>query len=260
MTRKRVFQQSTDLNSIRIERSGQQHHLKFDSDLDAIQSAINLEQPHQLIMQNLQYLMGILLFIQAPKKILLLGVGGGSLVHFFAHYLPDSEVTGVEYNAQLINIAQQQLGLPQASAQLRYIIEDARDFVQQTDEQFDLVVIDIFEGRRSPQWLLEKTFNLQLKRCLSAQGAVAYNLLINSETKFSRFYELMRQLYQQQTLCMETEDYENILVYGLNKKSRPRSMEKLLERCEQLSGEFELPFAQILSTIYNINPIGSGII
>jgi spermidine synthase len=204
--------------------------------------------------------MGILLFIKVPEKILLLGAGGGSLIHYLAHYLPESQVTAVEYNAELLEIAQQHLNLPGTSARLNYVIDDAREFIQATTEKYDLVIIDIFEGGQSPLWSLQKPFNQQLQHCLTQQGAVAYNLLINSEPKFSRFYQLIRQLYAQQSLCLETEDYENILVYALNHNTGSLTMEQQMLRCEQLSQRYELPFRQILKAIYTINPLGSGII
>lgn len=260
MSKQRPFHKTTDRNTVRIESSDNLLHLKFATDLDAIQSAINPQQPQQLIMQNLQYLMGILLFTPTPQKILLLGVGGGSLVHYFSHYLPQSDITGVEYDAELIDIAQQQLGLPGPSDRLHYQCLDARDFITASKQKFDLIVVDIFEDGRTAQWLLEKTFNRQLKNRLTTRGAVAYNLLIDSEKRFSRFYQLMRQLYQQQTLCLETENYENILVYGLNHQSGPADMEILLGKCATLSEQLDIPFSEILSTIYSINPQGSGII
>lgn len=260
MTEKNPFQQQTKLTTVRIEHSGNEHHLKFETDTDAIQSAINMKQPHQLVMQNLQYLMGILQFIPEPKKILILGVGGGSLIHFFRHYLPNSEITGVEYNAELMNIAFDRLKLPRAETNLSYVIEDARHYIKTCEEKFDLIVLDIFDSGVSPDWSLHQGFNRHLKNRLTPQGAVAYNLLIQSEKGFSRFYQLMRELYQQQTLCLETEDYENILVYALNFKNRPSSLTHNLQKSMQFTEMYDLPFNQIMKVIYDINPQGAGII
>jgi len=257
---KKILTKSTALNAVNIEKSGSQYHLKFDSDLDAIQSAIDLSHPHKLVMLNLQYLMGILLFIKPPENILILGVGGGSLVHFLSYYLPDSQITGLDYNAELIDLARQHFKLPEASSKITYVIADARDYMKKNKGCFDLILVDIFTDGRSPDWLLEQSFNRQLKDCLSNDGAVAFNLLIDNEKRFSRFYQLLRDLYQQQTLCLEHEDYENILVYGLNKEKPATSLEGNLQQAELLTRTYELPFTQILASIYNINPAGSGVI
>ena len=256
----KILQQSTAFNEINIEKCREEHHLKFDSDTEAIQSAINLSAPHKLVMANLKFLMGVLLFIEKPRNILILGVGGGSLIHYLAYHLPQCHITGLDYNAELLDIAHEHLKLPKASDQLDYVTADARAFVENTPKRFDLIVVDIFTDGHSPDWLLGPTFNRQLKHCLNPQGAIAFNLLIDSEKRFSGFYQLMRSLYLQQTLCLEHEDYENILVYAFNEEKEVSSLEANLERAVGLESLYDLPFVQILSAIYNINPVGHGVI
>jgi len=251
---------STRLRDLQIKQDGDILNLVFSTEPDATQSAINKKIPQQLVMQNLQYLMGILLFIPPPKKILLLGVGAGSLVQFFRYYLPQSSITGVDNDEQLLDIAHQQMMLPTADARLNYIVQDAQQYIIDCYQQYDLIVVDIFNGSESPQWTRDKSFTQQLKNCLSDQGAVAYNMLINSETDFNLFYSLLRLTFEQQTLCLETEEYENILLYALNFKPEQRSMLQNIQHAQALQGEYLLPFSQMLSVIYDINPVDSGVI
>ncbi|MCG8621266.1 MAG: fused MFS/spermidine synthase, partial [Proteobacteria bacterium] len=240
------------------DQHGDNLQLKFDH--EAIQSEINRQQPQQLVMQNLQYLMGILLFMPEPENILLLGVGGGSMVHFLRHHFPQSHITGVELDAKLLETAHDKLLLPRADDQLTYCIQDARDHVTLTREKYDLIVVDIFDGSQSPDWILELEFTQELKRCLRKNGGLTYNLLIDSEKKFSQFYQMLRQVFDHQTLCLDTEDYENILVYALNFKNERLSMPELMEKGWDYEEKLKLPFRQILAAIYDINPVDSGII
>lgn len=232
----------------------------FSSDPEATQSAINPLHPEQLVMKNLQYLMGILLFIEPPKNILMLGVGAGSLIQFLRYYLPDSHITGIDYDQELLEIAHQQMMLPQADQRLSYIIGDARDYIDNCQQQYDLIVVDIFDGSQSPDWLKSQQFSQQLKSCLSAEGALAYNLLVHSEAEFNTFYKLLRDTFNGQTLCLETEEYENLLLYALNFTPSKRSMMGNIEHGQRLQANYGLPFSQILSVIYNINPVDSGVI
>ncbi|MCP4077199.1 MAG: methyltransferase [Gammaproteobacteria bacterium] len=254
------FKTSTQHGDVLIKQHGDILKMVFATEPDATQSAINQKQPQQLVMENLQFLMGILLFIEPPKNILLLGVGAGSMVQFFRHFHPGSYITAVDYDTELIEIAQQQMLLPEADEWLEYVIQDARQYINNCQHQFDLILVDIFDGSQSPDWTRNKEFTSQLKNCLSEHGAVAYNLLINSETAFKTFYQLLRQTFSQQTLCLETEDYENLLLYALNFEPEKRSMMQNLEFAQQLQMKYQLPFSQILSVIYNINPVDSGII
>jgi spermidine synthase len=260
VSKTRISHRQTALTGLRIEQHENELLLKFDTDFEAIQSAIDIKNPQRLIMHNLQFLLGVLLFMPEPEKILILGIGGGSLVHYFHHYLPGSHITGIEYDAELLEIAHQQLKLPQPSARLDYIVADARDYISQTVQKYDLIVVDIFDAAYSPTWLLQKQFTERLRQCLTPNGAATYNLLIDGDKKFRRFYQLVIDLFDQQTLCMDTEDYENILVYAFNFPVKIRSMTENLQHGLHLSEKYDLPFTRTLAAIYDINPQGVAVI
>ncbi len=251
---------STQQGEVLVKQQGDILKMVFSSEPDATQSAINQKKPQQLLMENLKYLMGILLFMQPPKNILILGVGAGSLIQFFRHHHPDSHITAVDYDSELLEIAHQHMLLPKADDRLNYVIQDAREYIEKSQQQFDLIIVDIFNGSQSPDWTRDKSFNEQLKCCLSTQGAVAYNMLINSEKSFNTFYKLLRKTFAGHTLCLETEDYENLLLYALNYEPESRSMMQNLENAQEAQDKYQLSFSQILSVIYDINPIDSGII
>ena len=234
--------------------------LVFKKAPDAVQSAIVKSAPQRLVMQNLQYLMGILLFIEAPQKILLLGVGAGSLLHFLRFHFPDSHITGIDLDEGLLQFAQREMHLPAADERLDYVIDDARAFVENSNTHYDLIAVDIFDGSQTPAWVLSLDFTRALQRSLSSKGAVAYNLLINSERGFEQFYGQLRRVFNRQTLCLEAQQYANILLYGLNFNAAEKSMEELLHAALQAENRFQLPFHQMLSVIFNINPQGEGVI
>jgi spermidine synthase len=255
-----IAQATTRMTRMRVEQQGRERHLKFERDTDAVQSAIDMQQPSKLVMENLQYLMGLLLFVPAPRKVLLLGVGGGSLIHFLRAHLPNTHIIAVEYDAELLEFAQQHLALPAADEHLTYYIEDARRFVEHDKQLYDLVLVDIFDAGATPPWMRRKPFNASLQQRLSAHGALGYNLIIDSEPTFKRFYQMLRSQYRQQTLCLETEEYANLLVYALNYSAPSLTMAQILDQCLELGDQFDLPFVEIVASIFRVNPQGSGII
>ena len=250
----------TRLTGLRIEQQGDQRLLRFDNDGEAIQSAIDRHQPHQLHMQNLLYLMGVLMFIPEPSRILVLGVGGGAMIHFLRHHLPQAHITGVEHDAELLELAQQHLQLPAGDDQLLYVIEDADRFSRQCQQRFDLILCDIFSGPFSPGWLLARDSIDSLKHLLGADGAIAYNLLVRQAKSFAGFYRQLRLAYQRQTVSLELDDYQNLLVFALNSAPASNDMNHWLQRAHWASERYQLPGNEILATIYNINPVESGII
>jgi spermidine synthase len=253
-----IHQAETQFGPVWIQQ--QQHILQLKFDPLATQSEINSKQPYQLRMKNLQYLMGILFFIPPPRKILLLGVGGGSLIHFVRHYLPQTHITGVEYDAELLNIVQSYLMLPPEGEFVKYHIADARQYISYCQDSYDMIIVDIFDANESPKWLLQGNTIGQLKKLLSPRGAIGYNLLIDDEKDFNRFNQQLRNRFQRQTLFMETEEYENILFYALNFKAEKKSMPEYMELGLQLHETYPLPFNEIMATAYSMNPAGDGLL
>ena len=56
--------------------------------LDTVQSAMRLDDPDRLSLRYTRKMMAFLLFNRAPERILLLGLGGGSLAKFCYRRLP----------------------------------------------------------------------------------------------------------------------------------------------------------------------------
>jgi len=226
----------------------------------ATQSAINLQQPHKIILQNLEYAMGCLMFMPTPKNILLLGVGGGSLIHFFRHYCPKASITGIDIDEHLLKTMHEAFLLPQADDFLNYEIADAQGWIKQNSKKYDLIIIDLFDEQDMPSWVAEKAFMQDLKDSLKPQGCVSWNTLIATDSAFNVFYSNLRATFQQRTLCLAAEDYENTIAYSFNFALEQSDMGHLIQLAQQQSELYELPFHEILAVIFNTNPIDSGFI
>ncbi len=234
------------------------HHL-YSNEL-ATQSAIDPAAPHKIVMQNLQYLMGCLMFMSAPKRILMLGVGGGSLIHFFRHYCPKAHITGVDIDEELINQMHEQFLLPKGDELLHYEFADAHSWVFDNKHSYDLIIVNIFDANHMPSWVLGKDFMQQLAQRLNNNGCVAWNTLISSDHEFNSFYSNLRSVFNQRTLCLASEEYENTLAYSFNFGLEQSDMSSLIQLAEQHSAHYELPFHEILNVLFSTNPIDSGFI
>lgn len=226
----------------------------------ATQSAINLQQPHKIMLQNLEYAMGCLMFMPVPKEILILGVAGGSLIHFFQHYLPDTRITGIDYDAKLLQTMHDQFLLPEADEKLSYCIADAASWVKTHPLKYDLIVVDLFDEQQMPKWILEQQFMYDLNNLLSDKGCISWNTLIETDHDFKQFYSKLRCTFKQRTLCLAAEDYENTIAYSFNYDLKQSDMGYLIAAAQKNNAFYELPFHDILNIIFNTNPIDSGFI
>lgn len=254
----KIFTLKTKFASLSIVQNADCVELR--SDTDALHSVINLVNPQKLALKNLEYLMGVLLFIPAPQNILLLGTGAGSLIHFLRYHYPQSHLTSVDNDSELQDLMQQKMLLPEASENLVYLIDDASHYLHHCEQRFDLILVDIFSGSQSPDWLLESPVIRLLYNLLTDQGAIAYNLLVDSNHDFKLFFENLGQLFNQQILSLTVDGFENRLVYGFCSAPPRREMSYYIERAIAMAEKQDIDYLSVLSTIYTTNPAGSAVI
>ena len=113
--------------------------------------------------------------------ILLLGVAGGSVIKTLVDEINyKGKITGVEIDPDMIQIANQYFNLDQIK-QLEIVIDDAFEFVLKTKDQYDLIIIDVFEDIKMPNFLFEGFFRDRVFSLLKEQGFVLFNTMILDE-------------------------------------------------------------------------------
>lgn len=113
--------------------------------------------------------------------ILLLGVAGGSVIKTLVDEIEyKGKITGVEIDPDMIQIANQYFNLDQIK-QLDIVIDDAFEFVLKTKDQYDLIIIDVFEDIKMPNFLFESFFTDRVFSLLKNKGFVLFNTMILDE-------------------------------------------------------------------------------
>jgi len=70
--------------------------LSMHFDMRSIQSVMHKSDPNNLVLGCTRTMMGFLFFNSAPKRIVMVCLGGGSLAKYCIKYLPDTHFTAVE--------------------------------------------------------------------------------------------------------------------------------------------------------------------
>ena len=72
---------------------------------DTVQSAMRIARPNDLEVVYTRSMMAFLLFAPPPRRVLMVGLGGGSLAKFIYHRLPDAVTEVLEINPQVVAVA-----------------------------------------------------------------------------------------------------------------------------------------------------------
>ena len=125
----------------------------------------------------------------APKRILMLGLGGGTTVHLIRHFFPDAHITCVEIEPLHIRIAKQWFELPKNHVTV--IKGDAYGFLKASNEQFDWIFDDVFQhvsgepSRDNEAFALLDTY----RHCLAKHGLLSFNMI--GRTQFEQVQALL---------------------------------------------------------------------
>lgn len=157
------------------EESGVRY-LHFGSDW--VQGAMRLRKPDALELEYTREMMAGLLLRPAPwpARVLLIGLGAGSLAKFVYRQLPGASTTVVEIVPEVHGVARQYFRFPDEDARLRVVIGDGAGFVMQDDSQWDLIAVDGFDHHARAGALASQAFYEACRRRLSADGLLAVNM------------------------------------------------------------------------------------
>jgi len=178
------------------------------------QSAMFLYSPIPLIHKYTQALLTPLCGIQA-KRILILGMGAGSIAKFLEHHFKEIKVDVVELRAAVINIAKEYFSLPNESE--NFIIHNisAQDFIQQNNNQYDLIIVDLFltTTKKTDTTIDIASSYTKLSHMLSTQGFLSINLIGSDYQRYSG-YESLCEIYQHNLYYIDIEKQNTILIAG----------------------------------------------
>lgn len=122
--------------------------------------------------------------IETMNSILVLGVAGGSVIRTLVDEINfKGKITGVDIDKAVIEIANVYFKLNKIP-NLEIIIDDAAEFVQKTKNKYDLIIIDIFQDTKMPDFLFETLFINRISFLLNPKGFVLFNtMLLNVKQK-----------------------------------------------------------------------------
>ena len=140
--------------------------MAFGRTTTARQSCTALAEPSRLVFNYARMVMAALYLNPTPQRILILGLGGGTLPSAFQRLFP-----------AVVRVARKYFGFEQAP-KTRVFEEDGRVFVkrmQRTNAQYDLIVLDAFDHEYIPEHMLTREFLLEVRSLLGEHGVLAAN-------------------------------------------------------------------------------------
>lgn len=140
-----------------------------------IQSVMRLDTPNTLELRYTRKMMSFLLFNPSPRRITLIGMGGGSLVKFCHHHLPSCHLTAIEYDPGVIAF-RDIFKLPPDGPCLQILQTDGAEYLSGADKGIDVLLVDAFDKTGVAPALASREFFETAFARLSPKGQFIINL------------------------------------------------------------------------------------
>ena len=234
----------SDYSHIRIRRRGPVRSMIFvrDNDQEVLETQMDLRRPAELKFEYLRYLFASYLFQPEPKRVLIIGLGGGSMVHYLQQTDPGVKIDAVEIDPLVVKLAADMFGT-KPSENVNIVTADGLKFIADAEDQtYDVIYMDAFlkpsaatDGTGAPLALRTQQFYKQLQQKLKPGGVVAFNLNPHAELEadIRELTEAFPQLY-----IFPMSQFNGVVAIGATDKERVEPVD-LVRRGRELNRRFK---------------------
>ena len=136
-----------------------------------------------MIFSYAKVLMGSLLMVNEPKRILFIGLGVGILPLAMRQTVPDAIIDVVELDPNVIKVAKSHFNWPDDDEYLLTHVIDGRKFVKNAisiSQKYDIVILDAFDDKYIPAHLMTYEFFEEINNILKQDGVFGANTFTRS--------------------------------------------------------------------------------
>jgi len=233
-----------------VVAEGHEVALRFGSVAGDDQTVVDRRAPNDLAMAYLRGASLAAFAVDAPHRVLVLGLGGGAFPTFLLRHFPNVEIAAVEIDPVVVQLAHAHFGLPR-DPRLIVHTSDARTFVQGAKPgHFDVVLIDAYDADAPPRPLQERQFFSDVARATARRGIAVMNVATDDPVVVTRLRAGFQAAF---STCFELVVAEegNVLWFGSSAAGPARAA--FIDAAKQADQNRRAPF-QVLPYALELVP------
>ncbi len=177
-----------------------------------IQSSMSLLNPDALDLEYTRMMMGFVLFNPQPDRILMVGLGGGSLPKFCHRHLVRTEIEVIEIDPDVIALRDAFM-VPPDGDRFRVIQADAAEYLRAAEDHADVIFLDGFGVGGIPDALCSAAFYADCFRALRENGILVINFHVN-HPDHHEYMDRVREAFGPSLFEVVDDDMTNSIVFA----------------------------------------------
>ena len=182
-----IHEERSLYRDITVVQNGPRRCLIFNIHIgDRNQTCVDINDPDRLVFSYTRMSFAGLLVNPNPERILIAGLGGGSIPLTLIDLFPNATIDVVEIDQAVFNVAKEYFFFEEQD-NMQVSVMDARVFVKRAGlrgDKYDYIVLDAFTGDYIPEHLLTREFLQEVQDIMTPDGVLVANTFSTS-----RFYD-----------------------------------------------------------------------
>jgi spermidine synthase len=230
-----LYEKQSPYNTILVTENDQGlRTLRFEQG-GARQSVVKVGDPDHIELPYVRVAMAGLAFCDNPQRVLVVGLGGGSIPTFLRKYYPRATIDAVDIDPDVVDVAKRFFGFRE-DAKMRAQVADGRRFIEDCRQPYDLIILDAFGPDSIPYSLATVEFIRSVQRALSPRGVAVWDIWSRHSNPL---YDAMVRTYQEvfdELYLFEVQGAGNRILVGLPRTER-LSRSELTRRAKKISND-----------------------
>jgi spermidine synthase len=239
------FEGRSDYSHVLIRRRGTVRSMVFvrDSGEEVLESQVDLRKPYELQFEYLRFMFTSYLLREPQEDVLIVGLGGGGMIHFLKRLDPKIRIDAVEIDPLVVRLAAKYFDT-RSGGTVRIETADGLKFIAAAEKKYDAIYMDAFlkpsqttDSTGAPLTLRTQQFYRKMQEKLKPGGIVAFN--INPHQQINDDIRTIAASFPQ-TYVFPLSQFGGAVVIGSTEKTRldPRD---LVARGRDLDRRYKSP-------------------
>ncbi|MEI9477932.1 MAG: fused MFS/spermidine synthase [Deltaproteobacteria bacterium] len=235
-----LFQKQSPYNTVIVGEDDQGIRTLLFGGEGVRQSVVKVGDPDHLELPYTRAMVSGLALCPDPKRVLVVGLGGGTIPSFLHKHYPQTQIDAVEIDPVVVEVAKQFFGFRE-DATLKAYVQDGRQFIEERLNVYDVIFLDAFGSENIPYHLATREFLEAVRRALTAQGIVLADVW---GPGLNPLYDSMVRTYQEvfdELYILEVRGSGNRILIALPRRLRV-AREELARRAGAISKQKQFRF------------------